>query len=157
MRNARENYEACYLMPHPNSFTQTRALMSRLLCQLPKGSQLCPWQEKCPLLLGAQSSAKVCPTSTTLHPDTAHNLQALESRVLNSAMLGSSGQLHGLPPWIKPRLDFTRDHTTAQPFSLSPSCFTLNLTDFSEKPCINKSCAMTTTTLLKALPLRKQN
>ena len=71
---------------------------------------------------------------TTLHPDTAHNLQALESRVLNSAMLGSSGQLHGLPPWIKPRLDFIRDHTTAQPLSLSPSCFTLNLTDFSEKP-----------------------
>lgn len=141
----------------PKSSYPDQGTHVQVLCQLPKGSQLCPWQEKCPLLLGAQLSAKVFPISTTLHRDTAHNLQPLESRVLNSATLGSSGQLHILPPWIKPRLDFTRDHTTAQPFSLSPSCFTLNLTDFSEKPCLSKSCAMTTTTLLKALLLRKQN
>ena len=156
MSNARGRLWRMLFDASPNSLTQTRALMSRWLCQLPKGSQLCFWQEKCPLLLGAQSSA-VCPTSSTLHPDTAHNLQPLESRVLNSASLGSSGQLHSLPPWIKPRLDFTRDHTPAQPFSLTPSCFALNLTDFSEKPCLSKSGAMTTTTLLKALLLRKQN
>ena len=129
----------------------------QVLCQLPKGSQPCPWQGKRPLLLGAQSPAKVFPVSTTLHRHTAHNLQPRESRVLNSSPLGSSGQLDILPPWIKPRLDFTRDHTTVQPFPLSPSCSTLNLTDFSEKPCLSKSCAMTTTTLLKALLLRKQN
>lgn len=91
------------------------------------------WQEKCPLLLGAQSSAKVCPTSTTLHPDTAHNLQPLESRVLNSASLAQVGNFI-VYPWIKPRLDFTRDHTPAQPFSLPILASLLNLTDFSENP-----------------------